>query len=403
MKQVIIVGGGIAGLSCAQKLARRSDVHVTLLDKVDYYEFKSVLYQVATSELGVNDIATRLQTIFQNKSNVDVKLAEVTSINPSARTVFTADGKSFTGDIIVLAVGSQPNFYGVPGAAEYSYPLYTLDEAYSIRQQILNAFETADKDPASIEQGILNFVVVGAGPTGTEFAGSLSDIILKAFPKTFSLASIQKSGVYLVDFLPTVLAPFTKGIQEYAEQEMTRRHVHLCLNRAVKQIFPDHILLADGSIIKTETVIWAGGVRAAPLVERTGLPLGKGGRVEVEKDFFVKGFPGIYAIGDCANMRAEDGSFLPQLGTVAKQCGALAAANILRTIDGKQTSPFHYYDKGKMAIIGDKCAVANIGKRRIELKGILASMAWCLVHSSFLPTFRQRIKTLFRWFWGYFF
>jgi NADH:ubiquinone reductase (H+-translocating) len=399
---VVIVGGGFAGLTCARKLAKSDDVRVTLIDKNNYHQFQPLLYQLATAELATPDVATSLRQSLRGHPNVDVKRQEVTSVNPDTRTVTTREGESYQGDFLVLAAGSQANFFGTTGAKENAYPLYSLEEAQRLRSRILAVFEETDRDPALVEQGALNFVVVGGGATGTEVAGALADMINLTMPSEYGDLAVNHARVYLVDHGHALLGPFPVKAHDYAARVLQERGVQLRMGIGVKEVAPDHVLLSDGTSIQTRTAIWAGGLVASPLAASAGLPQGHGGRIEVKPDLTVEGFAGVYALGDFANVPSPDGQPLPQLGSVAQQCGEWTAKNILAEIAGETRAPFHYHDKGIMAMIGRDAAVAAVGKKRHELDGPIAFAAWLGVHALLMSTVRERIEAFIDWAWNYF-
>ena len=399
---VVIVGGGFAGLACARNLAKHPDVRVPLIDKHNYHQFQPLLYQLATSEIGTSDVATSLRYSLRGHPNIDVKLQEVTAVNPTTRTVTTLEGESYEGDFLVLAAGSQANFFGTPGAKEHAFPLYSLEEAQRLRSRILAVFEDADRDPKLVERGALNFVIVGGGATGTEIAGSLAEMINLTMPTEYGDLALSYARVYLVDHGHALLAPFPVEAHDYAARTLARRGVQLRLGIGVKEVAPDRVLLSDGTSIQTRTTVWAGGLMAAPLAANSGLPRGHGGRINVRPDLTVEGFPGVYALGDFANISGPDSLALPQLGSVAQQGGAWTAKNILAEIGGGTRTPFHYFDKGIMAMIGRSAAVAAIGKKRHELDGPIAFAAWLGVHALLMTGVRERIEAFIDWSWNYF-
>ena len=401
---VVIVGGGFAGLACARKLAKQGNVRVTLIDKNNYQQFQPLLYQLATGEVGTGDVATSIRQTLRGHANVDVKMAMVTAVDPKTRTVTTQDGESYQGDFLVLAAGSQANFFGTKGADQYAYPLYSLEEGQRLRSRILTVFEDADKDPKLLEQGALNFVVVGGGPTGTEVAGALADMINLTMPKEYGDLALKHARVYLIDHGNELLKAFPTKAHDYAARALQRKGVELRLGIGVKEVAADRVLLSDGTSIQTRTAVWAGGLMASPLAANAGLPRGHGGRIEVKPDLTVEGFPGIYVLGDFANIPDPNkvNLPLPQLGSVAQQGGDWTAKNILAEIAGEPRTPFHYHDKGIMAMIGRDSAVAAVGKKRHELDGPIAFAAWLGVHALLMSGVRERVEAFIDWAWNYF-
>jgi NADH:ubiquinone reductase (H+-translocating) len=391
--RAVIIGGGFAGVACARKLAASKDIHVTLIDKNDYHQFQPLLYQVATSMLAARSIAYPLRKIAAGFEAFDAKRAEVVAIDPVARTVTTSTGETYDGDYIVIAAGSQPNFFGTPGA-EHAFPLYSLDDADRLRTRIIQAFEEADRDPALVDEGALDFVVVGGGPTGVEVAGALSEMINTTMVHEFP-ALAPRAKVHLVDHGTQLLKMFADKGHAYAARILEKDGVDLILGKGVKAIGAGHVTLSDGSTIKTRCVIWGGGLMAAPIAGAAGLPQGRGGRIDVGPDFTIAGFPGVLAIGDVANIPAKDGKTHPQLGSVALQSGSWAAKTILADRARKAAKPFSYLDKGTMAMIGRGAAVAQV--RGIELHGKAAFAAWLGVHAALMTGGSNRIDAFKSW------
>ena len=391
--RVVVVGGGFAGVACARKLAASHDLHVTLIDKNDYHQFQPLLYQVATSMLAARDIAYPLRKIAAEYDEFDAKRAEVAAVDPVARTVTTSTGETYAGDYIVLAAGSQPNFFGTPGS-EHVFPLYSLDDADRLRTRIIQAFEEADRDPHLADEGAIDFVVVGGGPTGVEVAGALSEMINTTMVHEFpSLA--PRAKVHLVDHGKELLKMFADKGHAYAARILEKDGVELLMGTGVKAIAPGHVTLSDGTTIKTRCVIWGGGLMAAPIAGAAGLPQGRGGRIDVQPDFTVAGFPGVLAIGDIANIPAKDGRTYPQLGSVALQSGTWAAKTVLADRARKSGKPFSYLDKGTMAMIGRGAAVAQV--KGVELHGKVAFAAWLGVHAALMTGGSNRVDAFKSW------
>jgi NADH dehydrogenase len=260
----------------------------------------------------------------------------------------------------------------------------------------------ADRDPKLLDQGVLNFVVVGGGPTGTEIAGALADLINLTMTVEYPDLAVKHARVYLVEHGRALLGSFPVEAHDYAARALQQNGVQLRMGIAVKEVAPDHVVLSDGTSIQTRTAIWAGGLMASPLAASAGLPRGHGGRIEVRPDLTAEGFPGVYVLGDFANIPSPDGRPLPQLGSVAQQCGEWTAKNILAEIAGGMATPFHYHDKGIMAMIGRNAAVAAIGKKRHELDGPIAFAAWLGVHALLMSGVRERIEAFIDWAWIYF-
>jgi NADH dehydrogenase len=401
MKHVVIVGGGFAGLNCARKLGSKPDVRVTLIDRHNYQQFQPLLYQVAAGFLSPSNVGFSLRNILVRHTNIEVRMDEVASADLANCKITTVHNATYQGDYLVLAAGSQANFFGTKGAEQHSYPLYSLHDAELLRSRILAVLEAADRDQSLIDKGALNFIIVGAGPTGTEMSGCLGDMIHHALKKEYPHLPLNRVGIHLVDAGSVVLNGFSDKAHNYALKMLEDRSVKVHLHTEVRQVTADHVVLSDGKTIPTHTVVWAGGLKASSLSEKVGVPTGRGGRFNVEPDLTITGHPKVYALGDFANHTSK-GQELPQLASVAEQAGKWCARNILADIEGKQRQPFNYFDKGIMAMIGRSAAVAEIGPKRYEMEGVMAFTAWLGVHAALLSTMRARIEAFVEWAWDYF-
>jgi NADH dehydrogenase len=394
---VVIVGGGFAGVACARRLAGQPGVRVTLLDRNPYHQFQPLLYQVATAELTPDDIRFDLAAMFAKDDNVEVRTAEVTAVDPSAPSVTLDGGEVVAGDVVVLAAGSQPNFFHTPGADRHTFPLYSLQDAERVRSRTLQLIEDARAKPELVDEGALTFVVVGAGATGVETAGALAELVHEVMPHVHPHLAVAGAQVILVDLGHAVLGPFSPDAHDYAAMQLQRRGVQLRLGTSAREIGPGHVTLSDGTTIATHLTIWGGGLMAAPLAAGANLSQGRGGRIDVQPDLTVEGFPSVYALGDLANIPDADDQALPQLGSVAQQAGDWAGRNILDGLQGEGRRPFQYHDKGIMAMIGRKAAVAEIGEHRHELHGRLAFAAWLGVHAQLLANAGAELRAFLAW------
>jgi NADH dehydrogenase len=394
--RVVVVGGGFAGISCARALAKHDDIHVTLVDRNDYHQFQPLLYQVATSMLAARDIAYPLRRVAAEFDGFEARRGDVTAVDPVARSVSTGTGETYAGDYLVLAAGSQPSFFGTPGA-EHAFPLYSLDDADRLRTRIIQAFEEADRDATLVDQGAIDFVVVGGGPTGVEVAGALAEMINTTMTVEFP-ALATRAKVRLVNHGHELLSMFADKAHAYSARILEKDGVELLLGTGVTDIGPGHVTLSDGATLLTRCVIWGGGLKAAPVAgaaASAGLPAGRGGRIDVAPDLTVPGFPGVLAIGDVANIPAGDGKTHPQLGSVALQSGQAAAKTIIAARAGKPTKPFSYLDKGTMAMIGRGAAVAQV--KGVELHGKVAFAAWLGVHAALMTGGSNRVDAFESW------
>ena len=395
MTTVVVVGGGMAGVACAAELGRHG-AQVVLFDRNDYLQFQPLLYQVASAQLPAEDVARPLAAVFAGVASVSVSQTEVTGVDPAARSISTADGE-VQADHLVLAAGSQPNFFAVPGAAAHSFPLYSVVDAERLRLHLRDELRTGDS-PATAAPA-LTVVVVGGGPTGVETAGAIAELF--AALRGRHLLD-REARVHLVDHGASLLAPFSDKSHRYAHDTLAALGVTVTLGVAVAGVDPDGVTLSDGTRLSTRTVIWAGGESASPVAATGRLPQGRGGRIDVAADLSVPGFAGVWAIGDIANIPGADGKALPQLGSVAEQSGKWVARNVMAVMKGHAPSPFHYRDKGIMAMIGRNAAVAEIGVHRHQVEGPIAFAAWLGLHSLLLNGVHSRVDAFLNWADDYF-
>jgi NADH:ubiquinone reductase (H+-translocating) len=394
---VAIVGAGFGGLEAAEHLAH-VPVEVTLIDRHNYHTFQPLLYQVATSLLNAEDVGAPVRSMFRHQDNVTFRMATVTGVDVAGRTIHLEDGNKLAYDFLVLAGGATVNYFNTPGAAEHAFPLYTLMNAVTLRNHVLDRFEAADRDPSVIQDGALTFVVVGAGPTGVETAGALADLFYNLLPRDYHQLATEKARIIIVEMAKEVLAPFKADLRTYAKQELEQRRVEVRLGQAVAEVGATFVRLKSGEEIKTHTLIWAAGVRANPLADVVGLPQGRGGRIKLNPDLSVPEHPEIFVVGDMGEV-GSNGQILPQLGSVAMQSGQHVGRQIARRLHGESTQPFKYWDKGFMATIGRGAAVVEFPNQR-TLHGPLAYFAWLGVHLTLLSGMRNRIDVLWNWSWS---
>ena len=395
--QVIVVGGGFAGVAAVKSLARRG-IDVLLIDQHNYHQFQPLLYQVATAQIGVSDVTRTFRVMFARFRSATVLTAEVTAVDVQAHSVTTADGDTLSAQILVLAAGAEANYFNTPGVEEHAFPLYSVTDAVRLGNAVVRALDAAHR--AGDAQG-LHIVVVGGGPTGVETAGAMAENFKYVIPKYFSDDLAVRSSVHLVDLLPSVLNAFSDKSQDYAGNRLRKAGVQLKMGSGVTAVRSDGVDFADGTTLPSKLVVWAGGLKAGAVAAQSGLKQGRGGRIDVNPDLTAPGTTGVYVLGDAANMVDARGDRLPQLGSCAQQAGKWAARNIHADLTGGTRTPFAYVDKGYMAMIGRGAAVAEIGRRRIQIQGPLAFLAWLGVHAALLSGNRQRISALISWFDDY--
>jgi NADH dehydrogenase len=391
---VVIVGAGFGGLATAKAL-KHAPVQVTLVDRHNFHTFQPLLYQVATAGLNATDVAHAVRGIFHDQANVTFRQATVTGVDWDTRTV-ELDHGSLVFDRLVLAAGATASVFGIPGAEEHGLALYTLEDAVALRNHVLDRFEAADADPALVDDGALTFVIVGGGPTGVEVAGALSELFAMVLRKDFQTLDVSRARVVLVEMADVLLSPFAPVSQQNAATTLEHLGVELRLGEAVTSVTATRVALRSGEELAAHTLIWAAGVQANPLAQALGIETGRGGRISVGPDLRVPGHPDTFAIGDVA---ATDPP-LPQLAPVAMQGGRHVAEEIVRSLHGGAPQPFRYRDKGTMATIGRRAAVAEL-PLGIKLKGTPAWLAWLGLHLVTLVGFRNRLSVFLNWAWNY--
>jgi NADH dehydrogenase len=397
MTRAVVIGGGLAGVGSAVALGK-AGISTQLVDRNDYHQFQPLLYQVATSQLPARDVARPLGAIFDHLPAVEVVVSEVGEADLDAKTLRLADGRTLSGDFLVLAAGARANFFGIPGAAEHAFPLYSVVDAERLRLRLQDLLK-ASRDTADGSADTLDILIVGAGPTGVETAGAVAELLAAM---KIEQAGARPAHVRIVDRGHVLLPQFSKKAHSYAMKQLTKRGVEPRLGVGVTEVREDSVQLDDGTTLPAQIVVWGGGESAATLAAAAGDRTGRGGRVDVKPDLSVAGFSGVYAVGDVANITTTDDGALPQLGSVAQQSGTWAAANILREMKGEATRPFSYKDKGIMAMIGRNAAVAEVGKHRHQVDGPVAFAAWLGVHAMLLSGGQSKTDAFLSWAWDYF-
>jgi len=390
---VVIVGAGFGGLQAARAL-QDAPVRVTVIDRNNHHLFQPLLYQVATAGISPADICAPIRSILRKQKNADVVLGEVTGVDVEARLVLMHD-QSVPYDYLILATGARDSYFGHNDWAQFAPGLKSIVQATAIRRAILLAYEKAERetDPEK-RQALLTFVLVGAGPTGVEMAGSIGGLAHKILVSDFRSIDPRQTRVVLVEALPRVLAAFPEPLARKAHTALTRLGIEVRTNAPVEAIDSEGVVIA-GERLAARTVIWTAGVAASPAGEWLGAETDRAGRVKVGSDVTVPGHPDIFVIGDTANFM-EDGKPLPGVAQVAIQQGLYAASVIADRVAGKaHTEAFHYVDKGSMATVGRFYGIVSVGK--FQTAGVLGWFLWLVLHLMFLIGFRNRLVVLFQW------
>jgi NADH:ubiquinone reductase (H+-translocating) len=395
-RRVLILGGGFAGIGAAQKL-KDAEADVVLVDRHDYHTFQPLLYQLATGLLETSAVGHSIRDLVQEQENTTVHQASATEVDLEAREVRFAELEPLSYDYLVIGFGAEVNFFGTEGAGEHAFPMYTLADAVRLKNHVLRKWEAADKDPSLIEDGGLNIVVVGGGPTGVESAGALAELYRGDFAKDYPAIPQDKARLVLVEAGPQLFSMFKDDIRSYTEKALSKRTVEVVVGEAVESVSPTRVKLKSGTVLDAHTLVWGAGLQGNPLVQSLGLDLERGNRVAVGPELNIPDHPEVFAVGDIAAIKdAKSGQVLPQLGSVALQSGEHVGETIARRIAGKEAKPFKYRDKGTMATIGRGAAVVQMMGGR-TMKGKTAQLAWGTVHLALLPTNEDRAKAVVDW------
>lgn len=401
LPRVLILGGGFAGIGAARKL-RKAPVDVMLVDRHDYHTFQPLLYQVATDILDPATVGHPIRELVHQQDNLDFAQATVTGIDLDARTVTFDDWEPQGYDYLIVGLGARANFFGTAGADEHAFPLYTLPQAVRLKQHLLMRFEEAAKNPALVDEGYLDVVIVGGGATGVETSGALSELFYHVFPEDYPTIDTSRINITLVEHGERLLAMFDQGISDYTLETLTDRNVKVRLGEQVTGIDADGVDLGTGERIAAGTTVWGAGLQPVPLASELGVELVRG-RVPVDEFLRLEHHPEVFVVGDMAiTTDSTTGVVLAQLGSVALQAGE----HVGKTIDRlerkhKDPHPFHYLDKGTMATIGRKAAVAVVPPHHITLTGRAAWAMWGAVHLALLTGGDSRMAAMSNWFWSF--
>ncbi len=399
--KVVIVGAGFAGINAARQLEGAA-VDVTVIDRWNHHLFFPLLYQVATAGLSPAEIAVPIRHVLSNQRNAEILMGEVTGVDKTSKRIYMGE-RSVPYDILILATGSQHSYFGHEEWARYAPGLKSIEDAVTIRHKVLSAFEAAEMEPDPVKRAdLMNFVVVGGGPTGVEMAGAIAELAHNALACDFRHINPKMARIFLLEAGPRILASFPEELSDKAMKSLARLCVEVHCGTAVNQIDADGVTVG-GRRIASKNVVWAAGVQASPAGRWIDAECDKHGRVRVKPDLSVPGHPEIFVIGDTSSLE-QDGKPLPGLAPVAKQQGDYVAALIRQWRSGRvmrdQVKSFRYNDRGAMATIGRSAAVADI--KGLKLSGWPAWFAWVVIHVFFLIGFHNRVLVLMQWVWAYF-
>jgi len=390
---IVILGSGFGGLYAAKHL-KNAAARVTIIDRRNFHLFQPLLYQVATAALNPSDIAYPIRSILRHQKNTNVILGDAAGVDPDRKVVKLTDGE-IAYDYLVVATGATHSYFNHQQWAPNAPGLKTIEDALEIRRRVLLAFEMAERetDPAA-QKAWLTFVIVGAGPTGVELAGALSEIARQTMVRDFRNINPSSARVILLEGKDRVLPPYPPDLSEKAAKQLRELGVEVITSATVTNIDDQSVTMGE-TTIPTRTVLWAAGVQASPIAKSLGAPLDRAGRVMVNDDLSLPNHPEVFVVGDVATLKTP----VPGVAPAAIQEGTHAAKNIQRLMRGQATRPFHYFDKGSLATIGRAAAVADFGK--LHVSGFLAWFSWLAVHIFFLIGFRNRVLVILQWAWAY--
>ncbi|OJY60544.1 MAG: FAD-dependent oxidoreductase [Sphingobium sp. 66-54] len=397
--RVIIVGAGFGGLWAARHL-KGAPVDIILIDQRNHHLFQPLLYQVATASLAPSEVAWPIRSMLHDRKDITTMLGTVVGVDPAGRTVRLADGSAVSYDTLILATGARHSYFGHDEWEAVAPGLKTVEDATALRSHILLAFEEAERETDPVrQQALLTFVIVGAGPTGVELAGTIADLAHDTLPRDFRTIDTHETRVLLLEAGPRVLNGYADSLSDYAKRALEKLGVEVRLDAPVTQI--EHgAVTVGGQRVAAQTVIWAAGVRASPAAEWLGVPADRNGRIIVEPDLSIPGHPEIFAVGDTIAVQMPDGPPVPGIAPAAKQEGRFVAETIHRRLSGASgPHAFRYHHQGSLAQIGKRKAVADFGW--LKLRGAAAWWLWGIAHIYFLVGVRSRLSVALTWLWIY--
>lgn len=398
-KRVVVVGDGFGGLQVVRELAKDKNLIITVIDRSNHHLFQPLLYQVATALLTTSEIAIPTRAVFKKRKNVEVIMAEVTDIDKENKIIFYDSNRSVRYDYLVLAMGAQTSYFGNDAWRNHTIGLKSIRDALEIRKQILLALEEAEKQPEQAHK-LLNFLIVGGGPTGVEMAGAISELTHQIIRKEYRFIDTTKTQITLIDAGSKLLSAFAPEHSEYAHRQLEKRGVRVLLNTMVSNIDSKGVQIKDGNLLEAHLIIWAAGVEGNPFSQKLGVPLTRAKTVLVNQFCSLDQYPEIFVIGDMAAFMGVEGKPLPGVSPVAMQQGRYVGKLIRGELAGApRKEGFTYFDKGSMAIIGRNDAVAQT--RLMKLRGFMGWLAWLFVHILYLASWRNRLFTFMSWVWSY--
>ena len=396
--RVVIVGAGFGGLECALRL-KGAPVKITLVDRRNHHLFQPLLYQVATASLATSEIAWPIRHLMRDRSDITTLFATVSGVDADNKRVLLDDGDTLPYDTLVLATGARHAYFGHDEWEPFAPGLKTLEDATTLRRRILVAFERAERESDTEKRAaLLTFVIVGAGPTGVELAGTIAELAQDTLPPDFRNIDTHQARVVLIEAGPRVLAGFADDLSAYAQASLESTGVEVVLGQAVTECSADGVVYG-GKHLQARTLIWAAGVRASPAAEWLHAAADRAGRLEVKPDLSVPDHPDIFAVGDTVTIADQKGNPVPGIAPAAKQQGSHVAASIRARLRGETPAPFRYSHAGSLAQIGKRKAVIDFGA--IKLRGTIAWWIWGIAHIYFLIGLRNRLSVAISWLWVY--
>lgn len=401
-KRVVIIGAGFGGLALARKLASYPEIQTVLLDRNNFHQFQPLFYQVAMAGLEPSSISFPLRKAFQSKQHVHIRVTDVLRVDTEKREVITSTMGGISYDFLVIAAGAGTNFFGMQNIIDRALPMKSVGEALALRNRMLENFERAlIADDIEDRQGLMNVVVVGGGPTGVELSGTLAEMKTHILPKDYPELDFRQMQIYLVEAGAELLGPMSVESQVKSKQYLQNLGVHVLLNSRVTDYDGQHVYLLDGTVLRTDNLVWAAGVKANTFDGIPAEKLGRGGRMKANEFCQVEGYDNVFAIGDVAILSGDEkfpGGH-PQLAQPAIQQGKALADNLLRLIRGEQMKGFRYKDLGSMATVGRNLAVVDLPF--LKFQGFLAWMTWMFVHLMSIVGVKNRLLIFINWIWSY--